>query len=184
MRNIYSLLNLKNRQIMTKQGNYTVYVVDDDPLYLANVEQTIRSNENIHVDLKTFSTGEECLEEVANTPPDIVVLDYYLNSRIANAMNGVQLLSKIKTFNSKIQAIMLSSQESIDIAVNSIKYGASDYVVKSETAFVRINNTLKNIVSSLYVGKEMKTYEKWNIAIAIFFVLLILGLSYWSILHL
>lgn len=167
----------------TAKGKYTVYLVDDDPFYLSTIEQTIRTNTNFEVLVKSFTTGEACLNEIATAPPDIVVLDYYLNSQGPDAMNGVQLLRKIKAMNNKIQAIMLSGQESIEVAVNSIKNGAYDYVVKSENAFVRMNNALRNIASFLHMGKEMKTYERWNLFFAFLLVVLVMGLAYWSILH-
>lgn len=50
-------------------------------------------------------------------------------------MNGLNTLDIIKQRNADIAVIMLSSQDSIEIAINCMHHLAMDYVVKSETAF-------------------------------------------------
>ena len=53
-------------------------------------------------------------------------------------MNGIETLDKIKTINPDIPVVMLSSQDKIDVAINCMHHRAFDYVVKSETAFLRL----------------------------------------------
>src|SRR5690606_4060164 len=59
--------------------------------------------------------------------------------------NGVDILKEMKENYPETQVIMLSGQDKIDVAVDTMKYGAYDYVVKGESAFSRIGNIIKNI---------------------------------------
>jgi DNA-binding NtrC family response regulator len=69
----------------------------------------------------------------------------------------METLDKIKAFNSAIPVVMLSSQDKIEVAVNCMHHSAFDYVVKSETAFVR----LQKIISTIYRYKKMEKELNW-----------------------
>ncbi|MFN8142804.1 MAG: response regulator [Bacteroidia bacterium] len=71
-------------------------------------------------------------------PPIPVVLDYHLDSSDPTAMNGLQVLKKIKEQFPEVPVIFLSGQEKAEIAANTMKYGAYDCVVKNESAFHRL----------------------------------------------
>ncbi|MCK9414760.1 MAG: response regulator, partial [Prolixibacteraceae bacterium] len=101
-------------------------------------------------------TGEQCLENLSHNP-DIIVLDYYLDSIDKNAINGIQTLDKIKAVNSNIPVVMLSSQDKIDVAIECMHHRAFDYVVKSETAFMR----LQKIITTIFKYKKMEKELIW-----------------------
>jgi DNA-binding NtrC family response regulator len=84
-------------------------------------------------------------------------LDYYLDGIQKNAMTGIETLDKIKAVNPEIAVIVLSGQDSIDIAVSCMHHKAFDYVVKSETAFLR----LKKIIPAIFQYKKMEKQLKW-----------------------
>ena len=107
-------------------------------------------------DIETYQTRELCIEHLLNNS-DIIILDYHLNGIDLDAMNGIDTLDKIKAFNQNIPVIMLSSQDEINVAVNCMHHKATDYVVKSETAFMR----LQKIISDVFEYKEMKKQLNW-----------------------
>ena len=72
-------------------------------------------------------------------------------------MNGIETLDKIKAFNPEIPVIMLSSQDKIEVAINCMHHKAVDYVVKSETAFVR----LQKIITSVFKYQKMEKQLNW-----------------------
>ncbi len=131
-----------------------VFIVDDDDLFLKSL--VIQFRENPIYEVVTFATGELCVEEIHNTP-DIVILDYHLNSIEKNAMNGIKTLDIIKKINSDIPVIMVSAQDKIEVAVSCIHHKAFDYVVKSETAFVR----LQKIIKAIFKYKKMENELNW-----------------------
>jgi len=131
-----------------------LFIVDDDALFLKSLE--IEFLQNADFDVKTFPTGELCLESL-KLNPDIIILDYYLNGIDDTAMNGLETLIKIKATHARIPVIILSSQDKIEVAVNCMHHDAFDYVVKSETAFLRLR---KNI-TSIFKYKEIEKTLDW-----------------------
>ena len=112
-----------------------IFVVDDDEMLSMALEDYLERNSSHEVHV--FSTGEECLEHLEEQP-DIIILDYNLNSVKKDAANGLIILEAIKKLNDSIKIIMLSSQEATWIVVQTVKMGASEYVVKDESAFEKI----------------------------------------------
>lgn len=131
-----------------------IFLVDDDALYLKSLE--IDFTQNTESNIKTFATGELCLENISQNP-DIIILDYYLNSVDINAINGIETLDRIKAANPLIPVIMLSSQDKIEVAVKCMKHNSFDYVVKSETAFVR----LKKIITTIFQTQKTEKALSW-----------------------
>ena len=75
-----------------------------------------------------------------------------------NAMNGLKTLDAIKTHDSSIPVIIMSSQDSIEVAVNCLHHEAFDYVVKSETAFIRLRKTISSILLYRKMEQELKKF--------------------------
>ena len=86
------------------------------------------------------------------------MLDYFLDSVDKTAMNGIDTLDKIKALNPDIPVIMLSSQDKIDVAIECMHHSAFDYVVKSETAFMRLQKIITNIFKYQKLEKELSWY--------------------------
>jgi two-component system, OmpR family, response regulator len=137
------------------QNRIKIFLVDDDALFLKSLE--IEFLQETDFDIKTFSTGELCLDNLSYHP-DVVILDYFLAGIDKTAMNGIETLDKIKSLKSDIQVIMLSSQDKIDVAVSCMHHGAFDYVVKSETAFLRLQKIILNILKTKKTESELKWY--------------------------
>jgi DNA-binding NtrC family response regulator len=134
-----------------------LFLVDDDALFLKALE--IEFSDNNEWVIKTFPTGELCLENISQNP-DIIILDYHLNSIEKDAINGLQTLNRIKTANQTIPVIMLSAQDKIEVAVNCMKYHAHDYIVKSETAFLRLQKAISTILHYQKIEKTLNWYTE------------------------
>lgn len=131
-----------------------LFLVDDDALFLRTLELEMLQHANFVIE--TYSTGELCLKNISHNP-DIIILDHYLDSVEKNAMTGIEILDRIKAFNSNIPVVMLSAQDKIEVAVEYMHHGAYDYVVKSETAFMR----LQKIISNIFSYKKMQNKLNW-----------------------
>ena len=132
-----------------------VFLVDDDALYLKTLELQFKALENFEI--QTFITGEQCIENL-HLQPDIIVLDYWLNGIEKNAMNGLNTLDIIKQRNADIAVIMLSSQDRIEIAIHCMHHLAMAYVVKSETAFLRLQKIFDGIIRFKVMESELNWY--------------------------
>lgn len=140
---------------MNKENKIKLFLVDDDALFLKSLE--IEFLQHADFAIETYTTGEHCIENLSHKP-DVIILDYYLDGVDKNAMNGIETLDKIKEFNPNIPVIMLSSQDKIDIAINCMHHKAIDYVMKSETAFVRLQKIISDIFSYKKIEKELNWY--------------------------
>jgi two-component system OmpR family response regulator len=139
---------------MKNENKIKLFLVDDDAVFLKLLE--IEFLQHADFNIETFATGELCVERLAQSP-DVIILDYHLDGIDKNAMNGLNTLDKIKAFNPDISVIMLSCQDKIDVAINCMHHRAFDYVVKSETAFLR----LQKIISTIFRYKKMEKELSW-----------------------
>ncbi len=138
-----------------KSEKIKLFLVDDDILFLKSLE--IDFLQRADFSIETYATGELCLENLSHKP-DIIVLDYYLDSVDKTAINGIETLDKIKAINSDIPVVMLSSQDKIDVAIECMHHSAFDYVVKSETAFMRLQKIITTIFKYKKLEKELSWY--------------------------
>ena len=136
------------------ENKIKLFLVDDDALFLKSLEIDFLQ----HADfiLETFATGERCISALSHDP-DVIILDYLLDGIDPTAMNGLETLDKIKAFNPDIPVVMLSSQDKIDVAINCMHHRAFDYVVKSETAFMR----LQKIITAIFRYRKMEKELSW-----------------------
>jgi DNA-binding NtrC family response regulator len=132
-----------------------LFLVDDDVLFLKSLE--VEFLQHADFDIETFATGELCIENLPRNP-DVIILDYMLDGIVKNAMDGIETLDKIKEFNADIPVVMLSSQDKIDVAINCMHHKAFDYVVKSETAFTRLQKIITTIFQYQKMEKELNWY--------------------------
>ena len=120
-----------------KQKN--IFVVDDDELMSAMLrDHLLKSPLN---KVTVFNTGEECIRHLHQNP-DVIILDYELDSVNADAADGYQILQQIKKLDRDVHVIMLSSQDEYGKALQTIVKGALEYVVKGDDAFKRIDHIL------------------------------------------
>jgi two-component system, OmpR family, response regulator len=132
-----------------------LFLVDDDAVFLKSLQ--IEFNLHTNYSVKTFATGENCIANLMEEP-DLIILDYHLNGIKKDAMNGIETLDKIKAFNPDIPVVMLSSQDKIDVAVSCMHHKAFDYVVKSETAFLRLQKNIAAFLHYTKIERELSWY--------------------------
>jgi DNA-binding NtrC family response regulator len=100
-----------------------VFIVDDDELVLKSYARALQ-NKGFE-DIETFESGVDCIRSL-HKKPFIVLLDYQMDK-----LNGFEVLMKIRRYNPKVYVIMLSAQKNVQNAVDTLKYGAFDYIIKS-----------------------------------------------------
>ena len=140
---------------MNNEHKIKLFLVDDDALFLKLLE--IEFLQHADFKIETFATGELCVENLLHNP-DIIILDYILDGLEKNAMNGIETLDKIKAYNKDLPVVMLSSQDKIDVAISCMHHKAFDYVVKSETAFLRLQKAISSIYSYQKLEKQLNWY--------------------------
>ena len=137
------------------ENKIKLFLVDDDAVFLKVLE--IQFLEHADFDIETFPRGELCVENLHKNP-DVVILDFHLDGIEKDAINGLETLDRIKQYNADIPVIMLSSQDKIEVAISCMHHKAFDYVVKSETAFVRLQKAISTIFKYQKMEKELSWY--------------------------
>ena len=127
-----------------------IILIDDDP--------------QMREMLNDFFTGKYAHSHVKTIvmEPNLIVLDYHLDSSDAMAMKGLQVLKKLKEKYPLVPVIFLSGQEKAEVAANTMKYGAYDYIVKNESAFHRLEILFNNILGHVELKKNLGTQKFFN----------------------
>jgi len=140
---------------MKDEHKIKIFLVDDDAVFLKLLEIEFLQHGDFAIE--TYPTGELCIVNLSHNP-DIIVLDYHLDGIDKNAMNGIDTLDHIKELYPDIPVVMLSQQDKIEVAVNCMHHRAADYIVKSETAFMRLQKIITNIFMFKKIEKQLNWY--------------------------
>lgn len=108
---------------MVSKKGYKILIVDDEIEY-QKVLSIILSD--VGYDIASCSNGHEALQYIENNIVDLVLTDLKMP-----VMDGVELIKRIKDKYDNVDVIVMTAFGSIESAVDSIKYGATDYFVKS-----------------------------------------------------
>lgn len=144
---------------MQKTDNPLIFVVEDNQMYNKLVVSYLKTNKFTNVE--SYLSGEEALKNMDKNP-NIVIQDYLLEG-----MTGIEVLIKAKKSNPNVEFIFLSGQDSIDIAINSMKYGAYDYIVKDQMALQKLVNKINKINS---VTELVKSNQRYKVGVVLFFL--------------
>ena len=129
-----------------------IFLIEDDAFFGEALKYHLKLNPEFDVHL--FKTGKECLSNLY-LKPDIICLDFGLPDT-----TGDKLMAKIQETNNKIPIIITSGQEEIEVAVNFLKAGAKDYIVKSEHTKDLLWNAINKIRENLDLIHEVEELKE------------------------
>lgn len=159
------------------KNQINIFIVDDNKVFSLALKADIENIfKNMFIKVYLFETGEKCMRRFLQVMPEFVILDYYLDSKDMAADNGIKILDWIKKENAETNVIMLTSDDHIDIALESFKHGASDYIVKTETQFKKINYSLLNLFKLMEEKSYAKNYKWLIVALFLGIGMLITGI--------
>jgi DNA-binding NtrC family response regulator len=122
---------------MPNEKQFTIFVAEDDEWYNKLLVYNLSLNPDYVV--KSYTKVGDLMNDI-HLNPDVVTLDYRLPD-----MLGDEALRRIKQYNQDIEVVVISEQENIETAVELLKSGAYDYLVKSKDIRDRLLNTINNI---------------------------------------
>lgn len=99
-------------------------------------------------------TGEECFLELLKENYDAMVIDFNLSD-----MNGLEVLRRMNNDEYHIPAIMVTAFGDENIAVDAMKLGAFDYIVKSEGYLNRLSSIILRMMQEPKLKKEKEKVE-------------------------
>ncbi len=125
-----------------------IFIVEDDLWFGELLKHHLSLNPDYELHL--FHTAKECLNNM-HLKPDIISVDYGLPD-----MAGDKLLQKIHEINKNIPGIVISGQEDVAVAVNFLKSGAKDYIIKDDNTKDILWNSIIKIRETLDLKKEVE----------------------------
>lgn len=131
---------------------YNIFIVEDDPWYGEILEYHLGLNPDYHI--TRLLSGEECLTHLRQSP-DLITIDYSLPDT-----TGIRLLKQIKDRHPDLPVIVISGQEDITTAVDMLKSGANDYLVKDDNTKDLLWNAIKKIRETQLLKKEVATLKR------------------------
>jgi two-component system, NtrC family, response regulator AtoC len=129
-------------------ANYCVYIVEDDPWYGEILAYHLSLNPEFTI--SRFTTGKECMASL-HKKPDLITIDFSLPD-----INGMELYKKIKSAYPDMPVIIISGQEDIGTAVDFLKMGAADYLVKDNNTKDLLWNAVNRIRETQSLKKEVE----------------------------
>jgi CheY-like chemotaxis protein len=113
---------------MEKSGKL-IFIVDDDKIILHLMEYVLQGKNGYNIN--SFLSGEECLQNM-HLNPDLIVLDYILNTYDKQAMDGLETLIKLKEKNRDLPVIILSGYTDDQTREEMMKNGATKVLRKDD----------------------------------------------------
>ncbi|MFY8004423.1 MAG: sigma-54-dependent transcriptional regulator, partial [Chitinophagaceae bacterium] len=130
---------------------YRIFILEDDLWYATMLEHYLSLNPDYLV--SKFDNAKDLLSKL-HLNPDVITLDYSLGDT-----DGGKVLKKIKEYNAEIDVIVISGQEDISTALELLKAGAFDYIVKNEETEERLWSVLKHLREIKGLKKEVETLK-------------------------
>ncbi|MEI7830186.1 MAG: response regulator [Prolixibacteraceae bacterium] len=146
---------------MQRKTDPLIFIVEDNPVYNKLVINYLQSKKFNRIE--SFLSGEECLKRIGEKP-DIIIQDYLLEG-----IDGIGVLKHVKKQLPHTEFIFLSGQDSVDVAVNTLKLGAFDYIVKDQMALKKLTDKINKILS---IQTLVKSNKRYKMGIILFFVTL------------
>ena len=137
---------------MKNNQSFKVFIVEDDMWYGSMLEHYLSLNPEYEV--KRFESPVDFFANLHEVP-DVVTLDYSLPGS-----DGTEVLRKIKEFNPDIRVIIISGQEDVATAINLLKNGAFDYIVKDDDTKDRLWNSILHLREISNLKQEVESLKK------------------------
>jgi DNA-binding NtrC family response regulator len=129
-----------------------VYIVDDEPTIAKLLELWVAQRWGYTAEV--FHDGKTFLDRFNIEPPDLVLLDLMLPD-----ISGIDILKEVKQRNPDLPVIILSAQESIEVALKTLKLGAADYFSKPIN-FPKLEFAILNCLKLAALSREVKNLHE------------------------
>jgi DNA-binding NtrC family response regulator len=137
---------------MKDQKTFKIFIVEDDLWYSSMLEYYLSLNPDYVV--KKFDTAKSLLSKLYEKP-DVITLDYSLPDT-----TGDKLLTQIREASPDTKVIIISGQEDVKVALDLLKKGAYDYIVKDDDAKDRLWNAMNNLRENVQLKQEIETLKE------------------------
>ena len=142
--------------VKMEKDTINILLVEDDAEFASLVKQDLHSFQSKKFQVTWVQNGESALQHLTTTDAiDVVLMDYYLPNQ-----NGLEITKKIFETHPNFPIILLTSNKDFRIAVEAMKYGMEEYLVKDAIADTILPRTILNAVDRFKLKKTIAEAEK------------------------
>jgi len=158
---------------------HLIYIVEDNPVYAKIIVSALHKES---LKFKHFMSGEEMLDAL-DVKPDILILDVNISNEDDGdvlLMNGLEIMVALKAKQISLPTIILSGINDVQLAIDTLKYNANEYIVKNDEAIIKVEQAIDKIINLKESKREIDKYQsktqklKKHIVFTFMVVLLIL----------
>lgn len=135
-----------------EQRDNSIFIIEKDLFYTELMLHVLHQEGFSQVE--TFSTSSACIDNLYKSP-DIVIIDYNIESG-----RGVEVLHQIKAISPDVQVIFISGQETASVALDALKLGAFDYIMRDSFAMERLVRIIHNITDLKEVSERKQKRQQ------------------------
>ncbi len=130
-----------------------ILVVDDQRAVCYSLKRFL-SSEGFHVE--TAISGEEALKKIESSRPDVVIMDVRMPE-----VGGLEALAMIKESHSRVQVIMMTAYSTTEKAIEAMKLGAYDYLVKpfDNDELLRL---IRDALMTRAMMEDVVSFDEWE----------------------
>jgi len=128
-----------------------VLLVDDEEQFVETLAERLQMRE---FDVRTAHTGEEALVSLKEEETDVVVLDVLMPGK-----DGIETLREIKKQSPMTEVMMLTGHATMDSAIQGLKFGAYDYLMKPTETEDLVAKILKAYARKLEQEERIRRAE-------------------------
>lgn len=131
--------------------------VDNDTSYMAVAQHLLSKYQGKRFNVVWRQDGDSAIAELKHNPAiDIVIIDYYLPEK-----NGLEVMKEIRTEKIETPVFFLTSNRDFRLAIEVMKYGVEDYMVKDEAMdYSVLPRTIVNILERVYLKRRIAEKQK------------------------
>jgi len=133
-------------------AQFKIFIVEDDKIFAKRLHYQLSLNSNF--DIYEFHNGKSLIRALDQNP-NLITLDYYLPD-----IQGDEILKKIKAKNAATPVLIISGQQDVGTAVELLKNGAYDYLVKGDDLVNRLRNVIDNLYEKILLQKKVEELER------------------------
>jgi DNA-binding NtrC family response regulator len=132
-------------------SQFKIFIIEDDPFYGELLKYHLSLNPDYEITL--YNSAKQCLDNLYKNPA-VICMDFGLPD-----MTGDKLLSSIKSINNSIPVVVISGQDKISVAVNLVKAGASDYIIKDDNTKELLWNAILKVRENAALRQEVEVLK-------------------------
>lgn len=132
-------------------SQFKIFIIEDDPFYGELLKYHLSLNPDYEITL--YNSAKHCLDNLYKNPA-VICMDFGLPD-----MTGDKLLASIKSINNSIPVVVISGQDKISVAVNLVKAGASDYIIKDDNTKELLWNAILKVRENVALRQEVEVLK-------------------------